>query len=113
VPLTLLVTYHRPYDTKLLLLAVPACAMLWAEGGRIARLALLATTAAIAVTGDFPLSILVILAKRIQQDTTVLPGKLLFILLFRPVPLILLADCIFYLWVYLRRCRTAGPCPGT
>jgi len=34
----MLVTYHRPFDAKLLLLAVPACAMLWAEGGRIGGL---------------------------------------------------------------------------
>jgi hypothetical protein len=37
VPLTMLVTYHRPWDAKLLMLTVPACAMLWAEGGAIAR----------------------------------------------------------------------------
>ncbi len=33
VPLTILITYHRPYDAKLLLLTIPACALLWAEGG--------------------------------------------------------------------------------
>jgi cell division protein FtsW (lipid II flippase) len=43
VPLTLLVTYHRPYDAKLLLLAVPACAMLWVEGGPLRWFALLVT----------------------------------------------------------------------
>jgi hypothetical protein len=109
VPLTLLVTYHRPYDAKLLLLTVPACAMLWAEGGAIGRFALLASTSGIAVTGDVTLSFLVMLSKRIQQDTTVLSGKLLFIVLSRPVPLVLLAVCIFYLWVYLRRCSTHAP----
>ncbi|MGO9636822.1 MAG: glycosyltransferase family 87 protein, partial [Terracidiphilus sp.] len=31
--LSMLPVYHRPYDAKLLLLTVPACAMLWAEGG--------------------------------------------------------------------------------
>jgi hypothetical protein len=32
VPLTMLVTYHRPYDAKLLLLAVPACAIAVGRG---------------------------------------------------------------------------------
>ena len=41
VPLTMLVSYHRAYDAKFLLLTIPACAMLWAEGGIIAWTALL------------------------------------------------------------------------
>ena len=53
VPLTLLATYHRPYDSRLLLLSVPACAMLWAEGKLAGWLALLGSTAAIAMTGIF------------------------------------------------------------
>ena len=32
VPLSMLPIYHRPYDAKLLLLAVPACAAIWAQG---------------------------------------------------------------------------------
>jgi hypothetical protein len=52
--LTMLPVYHRAQDTKLLLLTVPACAMLWAEGGRIGRLALLVTSAGFVLTGDLP-----------------------------------------------------------
>jgi hypothetical protein len=33
-------------------------------------------------------------------------GKMLTVLLTRPVPLILLAMCIFYLWIYARRAST-------
>jgi len=109
MPLTLLVTYHRPYDSKLLLLTVPACAMLWAEGGLMGSFALLASTAAIAMTGDFPLGILLVFTKGIEPEITALFGKLLYILLFRTAPLILVAVCIFYLWVYLRRRSIPAP----
>jgi hypothetical protein len=101
--ITMLVTYHRPYDAKLLLLAVPACAMLWAEGGPIGWVALLVTTAGIVSTGDIPLAILLILTKNLLISTAGLSGKMLTVVLMRPAPLILLAMGIFYLWVYVRR----------
>ena len=93
VPLTLLVTYHRTYDAKLLLLA----------GGLTGRLALVATTAGVVSTGDYPLTILYILTENPHWETAGLLGKMLTIVLTRPIPLILLAVAIFYLWTYLRR----------
>jgi hypothetical protein len=103
VPLTMLVTYHRPWDAKLLLLTIPACAMLWAEGGPVRWLALLVNTAAIALTSDFPLTILMILAKGVHVSKAGILGELLTILLARPAPLMLLVMGIFYLWIYTRR----------
>ena len=108
VPLTLLVTYHRPYDAKLLLLTVPACAMLWAEGGLIGWLALLVSTIGIAMTGDFPLALLVGFTKSLHPDITNFSGQMQFIALLRPVPLILMAMSVFYLWIYVRRCFGQG-----
>jgi uncharacterized membrane protein len=111
VPLTMLASYHRPYDAKLLLLAVPACAMLWAEGGRIGRLALLMTTAGIVATADIPLIILLILTGNLHISTAGLSGQILIAVLMRPVPLILLAMSIFYLYVYLRSGQPQGSAP--
>lgn len=112
VPLTLLVTYHRPYDAKLLLLVVPACALLWAEGRPIRWLALVVTSAGIVSTSDIPLAILLILTKNLHISTAGLSGEILTVLM-RPTPLILLVMGIFYLWVYLRhdpdRVVTADP----
>ena len=102
-PLTMLVTYHRPFDARLLLLAVPACAMLWAEGGRIGRLALLVTTAGIVATADLPLIIFLSLTGNMHIPTAGLSGQVLTVALARPIPLILLVMGIFYLWIYLRR----------
>jgi hypothetical protein len=103
VPLTMLVTYHRPWDAKLLILTVPACAMLWAEGGAIARIALLLNGAAIVITGDLPLTLLTIFTRNMQFSAQGVPGQILTVVLRRPVPLILLAMAIFYLWIYVRR----------
>ena len=103
VPLTLLVAYHRPYDAKLLLLTVPACALLWAEGGPIRWVALGLSTAAIVSTADIPLTILLTLTRNLHISTAGISGKLLTVVLMQPVPLILLAMGIFYLWIYVRR----------
>jgi len=103
VPLTLLVAYHRPYDAKLLLLTVPACALLWAEGGPIRWVALGLSTAAIVSTADIPLTILLTLTRNLHISTVGISGKLLTVVLMQPVPLILLAMGIFYLWIYVRR----------
>jgi hypothetical protein len=102
VPLTMLVTYHRPYDAKLLLLAVPACAMLWAEGRQIRWLALLVTTAGIVLTSDIPLTFLSALTKASRISTAGLPAQMRPWVLMTPAPPILLAMGIFYLWIYLR-----------
>jgi len=106
-PLTLLVTYHRAYDAKLLLLTVPACALLWAEGGAIGRLALLVNTAGLLLTGEIPLAILIVLTKHLSPGAGIF-GKIETVLLMRPAPLILLAMAVFYLWIYLRRVRGSG-----
>jgi len=101
-PLSMLVTYHRPWDAKLLLLTVPACAMLWAEGGTIGRMALLVNTAGLVLTGDIPLAILSIVSNRLHVGTDGFFGQMLTVLLIRPASLILLVMGVFYLWVYVR-----------
>jgi hypothetical protein len=102
VPLAMLVSYHRVYDAKLLLLAVPACAMLWAGRGSIRWLALLVTSAGIVFTADIPLTILRIFTDNLHISTAGLPGEIQTVVLLRPVPLSLLVMGIFYLWIYLR-----------
>jgi hypothetical protein len=113
VPLTMLVTYHRPWDAKLLLLTIPACAMLWAEGRPIRWVALLVTSAGLYSTADIPLYILAIHTANLHISTAGISGQMLTVVLMRPTPLILLAMGIFYLWVYVRRDpardATAGP----
>jgi hypothetical protein len=102
VPLTMLVTYHRQWDAKLLMLTVPACAILWAEGGPIAWIALLVNSVGLVLTGDVPLAVLSILFNKLHVETVGIVGKILTLVMLRPASLILLVMGIFYLWVYLR-----------
>jgi len=102
-PLTMLVTYHRPYDAKLLFLTVPACAMLWAEGGAIGWIALLVNASGLVLTGDIPLAIFINLANKLHVGTAGGFAEILTVVLTRPASLLLLAMAVFYLWVYVRR----------
>lgn len=108
VPLTMLITYHRPYDARLLLLAVPACAMLWTEGGPTAWLALFLTGGAIVFTGDIFLAIFLELTAKVRIESSGAFGRTLTAALERPASFALLSMAIFYLWVYARRVRGAG-----
>jgi len=105
VPLTLLVTYHRPYDAKLLLLAIPACAKLWSEGGRTGKVALGFTGAAIGLTADLPLTILSQLNAKLDISGLTFSERVLSAVILRPTPLSLLAMAVFFLWVYVQRSR--------
>lgn len=100
--LSMLPLYHRLHDTSLLLLAFPAFAALWAKGGPASWLALLFTGAATVFTSDIPVQQLAIHSAHLRESTPGLPGQLLTLVLARPVPLVLLAMGLFYLWVYVR-----------
>jgi hypothetical protein len=100
--LTMLPVYHRQYDAKLLLLTVPACLMLWAEGGLIGWFALLVNVAGFALTGDLTWAILLPLINRLHVSTTGLSVETLAVAQVFPAPLILLIMGIFYLWAYAR-----------
>jgi hypothetical protein len=100
--LSMLPVYHRAYDAKLLLLAVPACALLWREGGRVKWIAGLMTTLAIASTSDVPATILLGLMNG-MKDLNSVQGRLLIAFVFHPAPLVLLATGSFYLWAYFQR----------
>jgi hypothetical protein len=105
VPITMLMTYHRAYDAKLLLLAIPACAMLWQEGGWKGRGALAVTTAAIVCTADLPLTILSEATARLDVSKMGFFERAWMMPVMRPAPLALLMAAVFYLWVYIQSAR--------
>lgn len=108
--LTLLPVYHRPDDAVLLLLTIPACAMLFATAGKKMRwLALAFTSAGIAATSGVPLALLVMCARKLHVSASTVPGKLALVFFLRPTPLVLLAVAGFFLWVFVTyKPRTAG-----
>jgi hypothetical protein len=99
--LSILATYHRPYDAKILLLTVPACALLWSQGGANGRIAFVLTLAGVLVTGDIPLAILSMLTRPIDIHTLSTVEKSFIIPILRPVPIVLLLAGGFYLWQYV------------
>jgi hypothetical protein len=101
--LTMLPVYHRQYDAKLLLLTVPACVLLWMEGGLAGWLALAVNTVAFVMTGDLTWGILLALMSHLPQPTTTLAFKIMTALEASPAPLTLLLVAIFYLWAYARK----------
>lgn len=100
--LTLLPVYHRPYDTMVLLLTLPACAMLWAARERRRWIALALTLLAILVTTGLPLAVGTALGLNPFIPANTLAEKLFGVLILRPAPLVLLTNGCFYLWVYIR-----------
>jgi hypothetical protein len=100
--LTLLVTYHRPWDGKLLLLAIPACCQLGAEGGRVGRMGLALTSLALMSTGDLALAILSAFSGALHVGTAGVFEQMLTVVLIRPASIALLAFGVFYLWLYTR-----------
>lgn len=111
----LLITYHRPWDAKLMMLAIPPCCMGWNQGGRMARSTFAVTLAALMVNGDFSLAITSGLAQSLSIGKTGLGAGLLNLALRRPEPLTLLAMGVVYLRVFRTRthqekktCHDAG-----
>jgi hypothetical protein len=98
----LLITYHRPWDARLVILAIPPCCMLWAEGGRVGKIAFWITTAAVLFAGDFPLSTFKTLADSLHAGGTGFGAHLAMVVLRRPEPIALLAMAVFYLWTYAK-----------
>jgi hypothetical protein len=106
--ISMLPVYHRQYDAKLLLLTIPACVMLLAEGGRVGKLALVATSAGLVLTGDLTWAILLGLIHHLHLSETGISGQILTAVQVFPPPLTLLSVGIFYLWVYARRASGAA-----
>lgn len=102
VPLTMLVTYHRPYDAKLYILAIPLCASLWLRKNVLGMTGLVLNALAIVATSDIPLALVLLLDRIFAIPHETLTYKVLALLLFRPAPFALLLSCAFCLWLLAR-----------
>ena len=88
--------YHRQYDTGLLLLAVPACALLAQGGGRIGRLAVGFTFAAALASSDIVIHDIGNFTLGLRTDHAGFARTLVYALIGRPVPWAMLALAVFY-----------------
>ena len=102
----MLPSYHRPYDARLLLLAVPGASMLWKEGRKTIPIV---TGAAVVLTSDIPLAILSLITRSIDLSGMDLFSRLAVLPLVRPVPLVLLTLTAFYGFAYIKTVRGRSP----
>ena len=106
---TLLITYHRLWDAKLVMLAIPACCMLWAEGGSRGKVAIWITSIAALMTGEISLVIFEAIVGSFPLSAKGILAQAITATLIRPASLALLAMGVFYLWAYVRRARQLKP----
>ncbi len=104
--LTLLPIYHRQYDSKLLILTIPPCVMLWSRGGWKGKLALLTTASGLLVTADLPWAFFLVLTSGLRQSDGA-SDRLLIASLAAPVPCTLLLVASVFLWIYTKQSRQA------
>lgn len=96
--------YHRLYDAKLLMLAVPACTMLRMEAGNRWQAAVWVPVATLLATGDvFWLFIFNVFGNPYAWSYSSKMGKVLIIASSLPAPLALLTFGVFFLAVFRSR----------
>jgi hypothetical protein len=98
VPLILLVIYHRRSDSKLLLLSIPACSELWAEGGWKGRTAFTISVVAVFLTGDNFWLLASQFVNHFAAGSASFFRRLEILLLVLPAPISLLAALVFHLF---------------
>lgn len=111
-PLSMLFTYHRSYDAKLVLLCLPACAALWKHRGRRGWAVAALLFATIATIGDIPMALLVFAIRHWRLTTQTLGDKLVMFAFARPAPILLFLLMALFLWMYreqVRRTNTVQP----
>lgn len=100
--LTMLITYHREWDAKLIMLAILPCCRLWKERGPTGKIALIVTAAAVFFTADVPLMFFNALYDSYHLTNAGIAGHFLALFLLRPASIALLVMAAFYLWIYVR-----------
>lgn len=93
-PLSMLPVYHRQLDAVLVMLSIPACAILWKERAPAGRLALGVTAFSFCAMGFIFWGVVYhfVAEHKIQGEARILVGTI-------PVPLVLLAMSVLFLWV--------------
>lgn len=101
--LSLLPVYHRQGDATLLLLTVPACAMLCSRGGRLGGWAVAVTAMGFALIADIPWAIFLSVISSLHAPLGPTASSAVIAAQVLPVPLGLLAVAVFYVFVYVNR----------
>ena len=98
--LSMLPIYHRAYDARLLLLAIPACAYFWASKNRLRVGALLVALIGIVCTGDLFWIVMIGVINHLHLPPTGTAGFVSIALRSLPASGSLLVAGIFFLYAY-------------
>jgi hypothetical protein len=110
--LSMLPFYHHVHDAKLILLAVPACVLLWRQNKRLGRIAVGVTALAFLCTGDLLWTLALAFIRQMPPPTSWLGGQILTVVQIFPAPLALLLMGIFYLYAFARQVREESAAQG-
>ncbi len=105
-PLTLLVTYHRSYDAKLLFLCLPAGLQLWSKRGGRGWAAAILLVAAIGLVNEIGISSLQLMTNGLPVHQSGIGPDTPLVIAAHPIPFLLLAMSAFYLGAYIREARS-------
>jgi hypothetical protein len=100
--LSMLPIYHRQYDARILLLALPGCALLWSKGKLLGKLAFSVTFLCILATGDISIACLHYVTRNLSSAAADMRGNALLLVVNRPAPFCLHAMSVFFLCVSAR-----------
>lgn len=104
--ISMLPIYHRLYDARVLILAIPLTAVLWKKRDPMAKLAALVAAGTILLTGGIPWGIFLRLSSNLHPSTD-LTKTIMVLSQVAPAPAILLVSSLIYIrayWIY----ATAG-----
>lgn len=101
-PMSLLPIYHRQYDAKILFLSIPGCALVWSQGGMLAKASAVLQLVAQTSAGELPSSAVRLAIGHLGFVHAGQHNPLIYVLLDRNAPIALFALSIFYLFTFLK-----------
>lgn len=107
VPISMLVCYHRQHDTRILLLAIPVCALFWAEGKTSGKLATITTVIALLASSNPLLQLFGVMTYHLRMVTTGISGEILTATVGRPVAVAMLAMGTFCCTLFAMKSSSA------
>lgn len=107
--LTMLVVYHRSYDGRLLLLAIPACAWLRSRSRALGWTGFLLLAVATVVTAAVPWSVFCIMLSKGLIPPLFTTREFLLYLAKATVPVALLLVALFFLGAHLFKSKLSAP----
>ncbi len=110
--ISMLPVYHRVYDARILILAVPMTAILWKRRSQYSKISVFIGATTIVLTGAIPWGIFLRISSGLHPSTN-FSKSIAVISQVAPVPVILLISSVFYLRAYWVEAQAENPSIST